>query len=462
MRTPGQILFIACYELGHQPLSLASPMGLLAEAGYSPAAIDTTVEPLDPERVRRARVVAISVPMHTAMRLGQRIAERVRALNPQAHICFYGLYAVLNADELLGRWADSVIGGEFEQPLLELVQRLERGAPVEGEGIVVRGKPAKPHLRRIPFARPLRTPLPPLERYAHLERDGQRVRAGYVEASRGCLHTCLHCPITPVYRGRFFVVPFEVVMEDIRAQIAMGARHITFGDPDFLNGPGHAMRVARALHAEFPEVSFDATIKIEHILERRELFPELAELGCAFVLSAVESLSDEVLARLAKGHSRADVEAVLDIMADAGIPLRPSLVAFTPWTTLDDYLEVLTFVEARGLVHHIDPVQYTIRLLIPPGSALLDQPDTREWLGPLDAEAFTYRWEHPDPRMDHLYREVSALVERTTRAGWPTERIFAAVKTLAFEVAGRPEAAPALPVVELAAPPPRLTESWFC
>lgn len=462
MRAPGEILFIACYELGHQPFSLASPMGVLTEAGYRPAAIDTAVEPLDPERVRRARFVAISVPMHTAMRLGRRVAEGVRALNPEAHICVYGLYAVLNADELLGRWADSVIGGEFEEPLLALVRRLERGEPARGEGVGVAGAPAKPHLRRIPFAPPLRSALPPLERYAHLERNGQRVPAGYVEASRGCLHTCLHCPITPVYRGRFFVVPFEVVLEDIRTQVAMGARHITFGDPDFFNGPGHSMRIVRALHAEYPEVTFDATIKIEHILERRELFPALADLGCAFVVSAIESLSDTVLTRLAKGHTRADVEEALDILNAAGVPLRPSLVAFTPWTTLEDYLEVLTFVESRGLIQHIDPVQYTIRLLVPPGSALLDQPDTARWLGPLDAEAFTYRWKHPDPRMDDLHREVSALVERATRGGWLTERTFEAIKMLAFEAAGQPDAVASLTVPALNAPPPRLTESWFC
>ncbi|HBY98028.1 MAG: CUAEP/CCAEP-tail radical SAM protein [Ardenticatenaceae bacterium] len=462
MRAPGAILFVACYELGHQPLSLASPMGMLAQAGYRPVAVDTAVERLDSEQVRQARFVAISVPMHTAMRLGQRVAERVRALNPDAHICFYGLYAVLNADKLLVRWADSVIGGEFEQPLLELVQRLARGEPAHGPGVGVPGQPAQPYLRRIPFAPPLRTALPPLERYAHLERNGQHSLAGYVEASRGCLHTCLHCPITPVYRGRFFVVPFEVVLEDIHTQVAMGARHITFGDPDFFNGPGHSMRIVRALHAEFPGVTFDATIKIEHILERRALFPELAELGCAFVVSAVESLSDEVLARLAKGHTRADVEAALDILEASGIPLRPSLVAFTPWTTMEGYLEVLTFVESHRLIQHIDPVQYTIRLLVPPGSALLDQPGTAAWLGPLDAEAFTYRWEHPDPRMDDLYREVSALVERATRGGWPTERTFEAIKMLAFEAAGQPLPEPSLAIPALKAPAPRLTESWFC
>jgi len=41
--------------------------------------------------------------------------------------------------------------------------------------------------------------------------------------------------------------------------VAAGATHITFGDPDFLNGPGHALKVVRAAHAEFPRLTFDFT-----------------------------------------------------------------------------------------------------------------------------------------------------------------------------------------------------------
>src|SRR5262249_21184093 len=157
-----------------------------------------------------------------------------------------------------------------------------------------------------------------------------------------------------------------------RAQVTAGARHITFGDPDFLNGPGHSLAIVRGLHAEFPEVTFDATIKVEHILERRAVFPELAALGCAFVVSAVESLSPPVLRRLRKGHTRADVVEALRILEGAGILMQPTFVAFTPWTTARDYLEVLDFVAAHGLVEQVAPVQYSIRLLVPPGSALLD------------------------------------------------------------------------------------------
>lgn len=466
MREPGAILLISCYELGHQPLNLASPLAYLERAGYAPVAVDSAVEPPTDDAVRRARLVAISVPMHTALRLGVLVAQRVRALNPGAYVAFYGLYATLNADYLLRDCADAVIGGEYEAPLLELAQSIEVGRATPIPGVGTRDYLAAPTLTHIPFAVPDRRTLPPLTQYARLQRGNDLALAGYVEATRGCLHTCLHCPITPVYRGRFVAVPRETVLDDIRQQVRAGAAHITFGDPDFLNGPTHALRITRALHAEFPHVTFDATIKIEHILKHRALFPELRELGCAFVLSAVESLSDTVLAHLGKGHTRADVLEALSVLDAAAIPLRLSLVAFTPWTTLGDYLDVLDFVAEHGLEDQVDPVQYAIRLLVPPGSALLDELDTARWLGPLDEAALTYRWEHPDPQMDELYQRVSAAVEAAQRRGDDVAQTFAIVRALALEAAGArvPAAAGVGAERAIAArrPVPHLTESWFC
>jgi len=456
LRRAGAVLLISCYELGHQPLGIAWPRAFLERAGFAPDQIDLAVEPFDAAKIQRAAFVGIAVPMHTALRLGVRAAERIRRVNPDCFICFYGLYALLNADYLLEHIADWVLGGEFEGPLVALVEGLERGADTPN------GRAAA--LARLSYPVPNRTAFPALERYVHLSRGADLTPAGYVEASRGCLHQCLHCPITPVYGGRFFVVPPEVVLEDIRKVVAAGAGHITFGDPDFLNGPGHALKLVRALHAEHPSVTYDFTVKVEHILEQRALFPEFAALGCVFVVSAVESLSDTVLANLEKGHTRADVAEALGVVRGAGISLRPSLVAFTPWTTLEDYIELLDFVVAEDLIGEIDPVQYAIRLLVPPGSALLSRAAIQPHLGALDPAAFTYRWTHPDPRMDRLHREVSAIVEAAARDGEQPDVTLRRVRERAV-AAGDEHGARARSAVTIRPVPsrtPRLTEPWFC
>jgi radical SAM superfamily enzyme YgiQ (UPF0313 family) len=468
LRSPGSVLFVSCYELGHQPLAVALPLGFLHQAGFSPDALDIAVERLDPARLERARLIAISVPMHTALRLGVRAAERARQVNPAARICFYGLYAALNADYLLDNVADYCVGGECEGPLVALAEALEQGRSGPIEGVIqrasIRGdapspQPPQPYLGRLRFPLPVRTALPPLDQYAKLEHAGQSRVAGYVEASRGCLHLCTHCPIPPVYGGRFFIVPADVVLEDIRRQVAAGATHITFGDPDFLNGPRHALKVVRAAHAEFPKLTFDFTAKIEHLLKRRDLIPDLGASGCVFMISAVESLSDTVLTILDKNHTRADVAEALDIVEGAGIAFRPTWVPFTPWTTRADYCEILDFIEEHGLIDHVDPVQYTIRLLVPPGSYLMDHPAFLPHRGALDQPLFSYRWKHPDPEMDQLQREVAALVEHDTQAGEDTALTFYRVKALAE---GRRVKDVCCPLPRERMKAPRLSEPWFC
>jgi radical SAM superfamily enzyme YgiQ (UPF0313 family) len=436
---------------------------MLHQAGYQPALVDTAVEMLDNEALRQARFVAISVPMHTALRLGEQFARRVRELNPRAFICLYGLYALLNADYLLRDTIDAAIGGEYEEPLLRLIQALERDESTAVPGVKTRQQESGPWLQRAPQIAPERAGLPALNLYAQLARNGETVLAGYAETTRGCKHTCTHCPITPVYQGRFFAIPAELVLNDIRAQIQQGAQHITFGDPDFFNGPTHAMRITRALHQEFPDLTFDATIKIEHLLKNRHLLAELHDLGCVFVVSAVESLNENVLTHLRKNHTGSDVVTAFALMNEAGIVLRPSLLPFSPWETLESYLTLLTFFEQQHLIEHIDPVHLSIRLLIPPGSALLDNDEERPWLGELDPSAYSYRWQHPDRRMDTLQALVSVLVEQAQNAQADSVQTFFQVKALAHKAAGQSfDAIQAREQYGVSQTLPHLTESWFC
>lgn len=465
MLQTGRILLVSCYELGHQPLAVASAAGYLRRSGFEPNLLDLSVDCLEScSSLPDAKLIALSVPMHTALRVAVDAVPAIRERAPDAHLCFYGLYASLNADYLLGQQiADSVIGGEAEGVLLDLVETLDRGSVLERvAGLSLPGRIAAPVLKRLPLTAPDRTGLPALARYARLQiGDSERLVAA-VETSRGCLHTCRHCPIPPVYEGRFFVVPKEQVLQDIRAVVDRGARHLTFADPDFFNGPGHSLAIVREMHAEFPDLTFDITTKIERILRHRKSFQELAACGCLFVVSAMESLSGTVLEHLNKEHTRDDVFAALSILRNTGITLRPTLVAFTPWTTLADYREVIDWVGREGLVHHLDPVQFSIRLLIPPGSDLLPLERLRPHLGPLRQGRFFHEWTHPDPAMDRLHGEVSTIVRQAALAGEEVEttfdRIREATQRAAHEI---PRPGVVLPA-RVTARPPRLTEPWFC
>ena len=470
MERAGAVRLLSCYELGRQPLAVASAAACFERAGFRVEALDLSVEKLErwldeaATDADRPQLVAISVPMHTALRIGERAAGRLRQAWPAAHLCFFGLYATLNSRWLFNAGlADSVAGGECEALLVDLARALEaRRDPSSVAGLGLPGRDAGPVLRRPQFEIPARHLLPPHGRYAALAWRGERRLAAAIEASRGCLHHCRHCPIPPVYGGRFFIVPRETVLADVRHLVTAGVRHLTFADPDFFNGPGHVLPLVRAIHAEHRELTFDVTTKIENVLKHTAQLAELADCGCIFVVSAVESLSDTVLQHLDKRHTRADVMEAAARLDDAGIALRPSFVAFTPWTTLDDYIELIDWIAEGGLVDRVDPVQLSIRLLVPPGSLLADYAALAPHLGPLDAERFSFTWRHPDPRMDELQRDVAGVVAAATRTGEAASRTFERIRGAALAVAGDVTIRAAFLPARAVADPPRLTEPWFC
>ncbi len=446
-----KVLLVSTYDLGHQPFGLASPAAWIAGRGHQVVCADLSIEALNADQVREAGLVAFHLPMHTATRLAAQVIEKVRRLNPAAHICCYGLYAPLNESYLRGIGAGTILGGEFEAGLISLIERLESsGSGPQKEPLI--------SLDRQQFLAPLRSALPPLEKYARLQIDGGSRSASYTEASRGCKHLCRHCPVVPVYQGKFRVVQPEVVLSDIRQQVAAGAEHVTFGDPDFFNGPTHAMRIVDALHREWPAISYDATIKIEHLLKHRELLPRLRETGCLFVTSAVEAVDDAVLVKLDKGHTRADFIQVVREFRSAGLTLAPTFIPFTPWTTRQSYRELLELLAELDLVDNVAPVQLALRLLIPRGSLLLELDDVQAVLGAFDEPALLYRWRHPDPEVDALAAQTLRIAAaHGSQSGGSRREIFGHLWNL---VSDRP-----LPE-DLNRPPPavipHMDEPWFC
>jgi radical SAM superfamily enzyme YgiQ (UPF0313 family) len=451
-----RVVLLNTYDLGRQPFGLASPASWLRREGVEVASIDLSRQPLPVDEITAADLIAFYLPMHTATRLALPVINRVRILNPRATLCAYGLYASLNEELLRQRGVTIVLGPEAEAEL----------AGMATGRIDTTSTPVKPAtgqaLPRLAFIQPDRTGLPPLDRYASLQMpDGSRKTVGATDATRGCKHRCRHCPIVPVYDGQFRVVPVDVVLADIRAQVEQGATHISFGDPDFFNGPTHARRIVEALHGELPQITYDAIIKVEHLLAHRELLPVLAATGCLFITSAVESVDDAILAKLEKGHTRADFIAAARLCRDAGVTLVPTFVAFTPWTTIDGYIDLLTVVDDVGLAGNVAPVQWSIRLLVTWASRLLELDEVTALVGPFDRVTLTYPWAHPDPRVDELQRQVMNLAGvKLTHA---RDSAFAAVRELAYIARGtsRPSRKFDL-VLPSRSSIPYMNEPWYC
>ena len=466
------VLLISTYELGRQPFGLASAAAWLRTRGHQVSSLDLTREPFDEDVVRNAGLIAFYVPMHTATRLAVRLTEKIRELNPAAHLCFYGLYAPVNEEYLRRLGVGTILGGEFEEGLVSLAARLggtsesakgaENKSAANGKGFARQPEPVV-SLSRQKFLSPDRSGMPELGKYARVVMPGGAERvAGSTEATRGCKHLCRHCPIVPVYDGAFRVVDRDVVLADVRQQVAAGARHITFGDPDFLNGPSHSIAIVEAMHREFPELTYDATIKIEHLRKHDALLPALRDTGCLFITSAVESVDDRVLEKFDKGHTRADFLAVVGRFRELGMTLLPTFVPFTPWTTLEGYLDLLDVIADRELCENVAPVQLAIRLLIPAGSRLLELPDVSAMVGPFDSAGLVFPWKHEDARVDGLAREVSGLVQRGESLKLSRTQIFCHIHRIAYAAAGkRPQDGNGAAVAKII-PVPYLNEPWYC
>jgi radical SAM superfamily enzyme YgiQ (UPF0313 family) len=510
-----KIVLISTYELGRQPFGVVSPAAWLRRAGHEVVCLDLTREALDEDCVRAAELIGIYLPMHTATRLAAKLMPTLRELNVGAHLCCYGLYAPMNAEYLRGLGVGTILGGEFEAELVKVAGRIQGLKPladgVEMSDLKVRptkieeripdlsGKVASAagshqstasghgaqhaaplhdpadglraqaggaqiekeiSLERLAFLVPDREGMPAIEKYAHLVLpDGSHRVVGSTEASRGCKHLCRHCPIVPVYDGVFRIVARDVVMADVRQQVAAGAKHISFGDPDFFNGIGHAKKLMEEFHREFPDVTYDVTIKIEHLRKYEKELAALRETGCLFVISAVEAVDDGILARLDKGHTRADFLYVARVFRELGMTLQPTFVAFTPWTTVDGYLDLLRVIVEEDLVENVAPVQLGIRLLIPEGSRLLELEETRAVVGAFDAESLVYPWRNVDARVDRLSEAVQAIAADADAKKMSRPEAFARIWEAAHAAAGVVE-----PELKLRAgrAVPFLSEPWYC
>ncbi len=452
------IVLISTYELGRQPFGLASPAAWLRKRGQRVVALDLARQSLDEAAIGDAGLIAIYLPMHTATRLAAQLIPQLRKQNPRAHLCCYGLYAPMNVDYLRALGVSTILGGEFEEALVQLAERLAM------DGARASAQPAESliSMARLQFEVPDRTGMPAMEKYAHLivPGDGYRI-VGSTEASRGCKHLCRHCPIVPVYKGVFRIVSRDVVMEDVRRQVAAGAQHITFGDPDFFNGIRRAMELAEVFHREFPAVTYDVTIKIEHLLKYEKHLPALRDTGCLFVISAVESVDDAVLGFLDKGHTREDFLRVAKTFRELGMTLHPTFVPFTPWTTVDGYLDLLRVIEQQGVIENVAPIQLGIRLLIPAGSRMLELEEVRRLVGPFDPRSLAYPWKNADPRMDALSETVQEIAAAAERQKESRLAAFGRVWRAAHVAAGLSARKINLPARSQAGVP-FLSEPWYC
>ena len=446
------ILLISPYDIGRQPFALAQTSAWLKEAEFTVSCLDLSIQKLDDRQLQNADIIGLYLGMHTATRIALQALPKITQ-QTNAILFAFGLYAPLNQAALKNNGVDYFFAGESEPDIVELAKQLSSDKKPLPNAPLIR-------TNKIDFKLPDRTNLPTISKYAQLVQENEKQKIlGFIETSRGCKYVCRHCPVTPIYEGKFRIVPLNIVMQDIAQQVDMGAEHISFGDPDFFNGPTHAKKVIIAMHELYPTLSFDATIKIEHILNHADLLPIMKDTGCLFITCAVESFDDDILLKLDKGHTRADTFKAVALINQAGLSISPTFVPFSPWATLEGYRDLLQDIISLNLINEVTPIQLGIRLLIPNGSYLLKLPNFDTLIGEFDTEKLGFPWQHIDPKVDALQTIIMAIIERADNQNQTRHDTFLDIWKATHQTLGIN--APSLPAFKTKQVP-HLTETWYC
>lgn len=406
-----KILVISSFEGGYQPITAISAYSGLKNAGYENTHFhDTYVDGIPENLFSNADLIAISVPLFDALQAGLQLSEMIRATAPNAQIVFFGQYATLNAGRLPGKYGNYAVCGEWEQPLINLAHHISSGNELNKIGLVDArdartGLIPHPYITRNQIVLPDRSAAPALHKYPqpHVEKMLNRsgVVVGGVESTRGCHHKCTYCSVYAAYDGKVIPIKDGIVIQDVRNLMAQGMTHLTFTDAEFFNAKNQGINLLRALHAEFPALTYDFTTRIDHIIEHEDSLREMKGLGVQFITSALEFPTQMVLDVVSKEISIEDIEEAIATLRDIGIRLSPTFIMFNPWVSKKDLDAFKDFIKRNALDDVVDPIQYETRLHLYKGSPLLSRTSTAGLT--LIENEFHFDWKHPDPEVDEIY-----------------------------------------------------------
>ncbi|MDA9593325.1 hypothetical protein N9R67_00530 [Candidatus Actinomarina sp.] len=380
-----KILLLSFYDLGKQPKIISELYKKLDNGSNQIDIIDYSIEEKD-LTLDNYDVLGIYASMHTASVLAEQYLRDRKLPNK---LFVFGLYANVFSE----MFSDFQSIHSFDSDELESFLQVQLNPNYSYKHTV-----------------PDRTILPSITDYSHIVDGSNNLIAGSVETTYGCKHECTHCPVPIEFKGMFKTFGTEKIITDVTNQVEEGAKHISFNDPDFFNGPKHALKILQLLNEKHPSITYDSTIKVEHILKYPDYFQELKNLNMLFVISAFETTNDHVLNILQKNHSSNDLNKAVELSLENNIDIRPTWMPFSPWTEQNDLISIIKLIENYKLRETVDPIQLTIKLLVPKNSLILKRPEMKEYLLDYDPASFSYAWKYKFPNIDNIQNELFTYV----------------------------------------------------
>lgn len=409
-------ILVSIFEGGYQPINALTGLAALHDAGHDTDFLDAYVDGYDIKKLSQYDTIILPVPLYDSLNSAIQLCKELKAAGCKAETVMFGQYATINAPYLSGRYADHVVSGEWEVPLVSLMNRKAGGTEpvvnVYSHGSTTPEQAVQMLKLRGTMAKPLRNMAPNLTKYPqpHLVTlMGTEKVVGGIELTRGCHHKCTYCSVYSAYDGKVLLGDVDQILLDVDVLVEQGMEHMTFIDAEFFNATRRSFDALNRIHKRHPSLTFDFTTRVDHILENRDRLTELRDQGVRVITSALEFPKNEVLKQVCKEVDVEDLKEAVRLVQEAGITLNPTFIMFNPWVTLEDFPRFHDFLVETNMENLVDPVQFETRLHLYKGSPLLKNDTVRALR--MEEQEFHFDWFHPDERVDDLFRASVTPVE---------------------------------------------------
>lgn len=327
---------------------------ILKHRGYDTKVYIEDLAAPDWKQLEDADMICISAITSTATHAFQ-IAERFRKQG--VPVVLGGPHSTFLPEESL-KYADYVVRGEGEETLVELVEHLNTGRPLDS----IKGLSFKNNVHDI-IHTPARelikdlnsSPIPDFS----LVYKWERSRVVPIATSRGCPFDCKFCSVIPMFGRKYRFKSIDRILEEIKVSVT-GKNHVFFIDDNFAANKKRTKELLRALIANNIKIEWSAQVRTD-VARDPELVELMRESGCFAVYIGFESINPKTLSLYNKGQGLQDIEDSIILLKKHSINIHGMFVLGSDTDDIETIRSTAKFTKRLA----IDSIQFMMLTPLP-------------------------------------------------------------------------------------------------
>jgi anaerobic magnesium-protoporphyrin IX monomethyl ester cyclase len=339
------------------PLGILYCAGVLREAGIEVSLLDQPAKHFSLDQTvnwvkkEDPDIIGFSVLLSTAKE-APKIAERVKAENPNITVVFGSHHATFNAERILKKYpfVDIIVRGEGEHTSLEIARCLEKqrdldkveGVTFRKNGMIVSNpdRPLNKDVDALPF--PDRDLAGVQYKSAIFGVKINSRKFTTMLSSRGCPFNCSFCGIRKFTRGAWRPRSVENVMAELEYLQSEGYEQFLFADDNFTLNAKRVSKLCRSIKKEGMDIEWFCDSRVDHI--SYDMFRDMVNAGCRCLFFGIESANQRILDYYRKGITPEQSEKAVRKARKAGIDIIVgSFIVGAPDETQCEIVNTLQF-----------------------------------------------------------------------------------------------------------------------